>query len=556
MERAKVNLSEGFRLGEATVIPARNIVLTGDQEIHLEPKIMDVCLFFAERCGEVVSRDELIETIWNVKFGSDESLTRAIYILRKAFSHSRSNNIIIETIPKKGYRLAVSIAPLLPHLEAPTQMVSREPKSGAPETTSTDSPGLQPMPKSEKSDQRGSIPSLAILPFTNRSQIEDDEIFAEGMVEDIVAALSQSAELRVLGSISTAHLKKGTFKDLATIGEQLGVRYLLEGNVRRTGTDFRVATQLVAAATGDLVWSGQFDKPLDALQELQEGLVTEVAVALGVKIQALDMERALRKPKDLTAWDAVQRCILAMRRFSAEGLQTAIEEAKRAVDLAPDFALAHAILANASATLYMISSPDDPAKISQIRDHAKKALQIDPDSAGVLSSVASAYANTGAPEEGLRWATKAYSIAPNNGLVAQSLGSCHTLLDQTGEAMKYLEISYSVMPGSYMRVWSRTRQANVMVRERRLVEAEAYLDECHTIDPDFRVPYALKTWLCWHDGRRDQATRILSTLQKAGLDRATTERMVGRNFINSSVGDEILAETQEMWAAVEAQASG
>lgn len=552
MESAKVNLSEGFRLGEATVIPSRNIVLAGDREVHLEPKIMDVCLFFAERCGEVVSRDELIEKIWNVKFGSDESLTRAVYILRKAFSHSQSDNIIIETIPKKGYRLAVSITPLMPHPEAPTEIASQEPKPDTSEIVPTGSPRPQPILKSEKSDQRGSMPSLAILPFTNRSRIEDDEIFAEGIVEDIVAALSQSAAIRVLGSITTIHLKKGTYNDLATIGEQLGVRYLLEGNVRRTGREFRVTTQLVAAATGELVWSGQFAKALDDLQELQEELVTEVAVALGVKIQALDMERALRKPNDLTAWDAVQRCILAMRRVSAEAMQTAIEEAKLAVDLAPDFALAHAILANASATLYMIAIPDDAAKVSQIRGHAKKALELDPDSAGVLSAVASAYANTGDPEEGLRWANKAYGIAPNNGLVAQSLGSCHALLDQTEQAMKYLEISYLMMPGSYLRVWSRTRQANVMVRERRLAEAEAYLDDSHIIDPAFRGPYALKAWLCWHDGRRSQAVRILSTLQKAGLDRATTERLVSRNFINSSVGDEILAETKELWAAVEA----
>ncbi|WP_108809996.1 winged helix-turn-helix domain-containing protein [Sphingorhabdus sp. Alg231-15] len=552
LERTKVNLSEGFRVGEATVIPTRNIVLSSDHEVHLEPKIMDVCLFLAERCGEVVSRDELIGKIWKVKFGSDESLTRAIYILRKAFSHSRSNNIIIETIPKKGYRLAVSVKPIKRQSEALNQVDSQELEFGAPEMPPTGSLGLQAFPKSRETDLRGAMPSLAILPFTNRSQIEDDEVFAEGMVEDIVAALSQSAAIRVLGTISTVHLKKDVFLDLAAIGEQLGVRYLLEGNVRRTGRDFRVTTQLIAPKTGELVWSGQFNKPLNDLQELQEELVTEVAVALGVKIQVLDMERALRKPTDLTAWDAIQRCILAMRRVSAEAMQSAIKEARRAVDLAPDYALAHAILANASATLYMIDSPDDPLEISHIQDHAKKALELDSDSASVLSSVASAYANTGDPEEGLRWATKAYGIAPNNGLVAQSLGSCHALLNQTEEAMQYLEISYAMMPGSHLRVWSRTRQANVMVRERRFAEAEAYLDESHIIDPAFRGPDALKAWLCWHDGRHDQAIQILSTLQKAGLDLATTERLIERNFINSSISEEILTETKHLWAAIEA----
>ncbi len=551
MERPNFNLSEGFRLGNAIVIPARNIVFADDREVQLEPRIMDVCLFFAERSGEVVSREELIEAVWKVKFGSDESLTRAIYILRKAFSHSPPDNIVFETIHKKGYRLAASVAPLESSHATPTVTALRDSRPGNVEASQNVSLGSQPLPSPETTDKRGSMPSLAILPFSSRSKIEDDQIFAEGMVEDIVAALSQSAALRVLGSISTAHLKKGHIANLAAIGEQLGVTYLMEGNVRRTGTDFRVATQLVAAETGELVWSGQFTKPLDALQDLQEELVIEVAVALGVKIQALDMERALRKPDNLTAWDAVQRCVLAMRRFSIGGMQTAIVEANRAVDLAPDFAFAHAIWANASATLYMIASPDDPARVSQIRGHAKRALELDPDSAGVLSSIASAYANIGAPEEGLRWATKAYNITPNNGLVAQSLGSCHALLNQTEEAMKYLDISFSLMPGSYMRVWSRTRQANVLVRDRRLAEAEAYLDECQVIDPEFRASYALKVWLSWHDGRHDEAIRILSALQKAGLDRATTERLVSRNFINSPVCDEILAETEVIWSAIE-----
>lgn len=531
LERGKVNLDKGFRLANATVVPARNIVFAGAREIHLEPKVMDVCLYFAERCGEVIPREELIENVWKVKFGADESLTRAIYMLRRALCHSRIDNVIIETIPKKGYRLAVPIAPIESHSVA---------------TSGADLPSRS---QPDKSERRGAMPTLAILPFTTRSKIEDDQVFAQGMVEDIVAALSKSTALRILGTISTAHLTKGSFPDLGAVGEQLGVSYLLEGNVRRTGTDFRVSTQLVAPATGELVWSGQFAKPLDALQDLQEDLVAEVAVALGVKIHALDMERALRKPGNLTAWDAVQRCMLAMRRFSVEGMRTAIEEANRAVDLAPDYAVAHAVWANASATLYMIASPDDSAEISRIRDHARKALELDSDSSLVLSSVASSYANTGAPEEGLRWATKAYSITPNDGLVAQSLGSCYALLDETEEAMKYLEISYSLMPGSYMRVWSRTRQANVMVRERRLQEAEGFLDECHIIDPKFRASYALKVWLCWHDGRHDEALQILSALHDAGLDRATTERLVNRNFVNSPVCEEILSETQEIWAA-------
>ncbi|OAO00369.1 hypothetical protein A8B75_18695 [Sphingomonadales bacterium EhC05] len=435
------------------------------------------------------------------------------------------------------------------------QMVAKEQQLSVSELAPTSSTALHPILTSGKTDGRGFMPSLAILPFTNRSRIKDDDIFAEGMVEDIVAALSQNEVLRVLGSISTAHLKKGRFTDLAAIGKQLGVRYLLEGNVRRTGQNFRVTTQLVATATGDLVWSGQFAKPLDELQELQEELVTEVAAALDVNIQALDMERALRKPANLTAWEAVQRSVLAMRRFNTEGIQTAIEEAERAVDLAPNFAMARAILASVSANLYAVGNPDDPKKVSQIRAHAEKALEIDPESAVVLWSIANAYAHIGAPEEALPWAIKAYTIAPDNGHAAFNLGMCNAMLDQNEEAMKYLKIACSMMSGSYMQVWPKLWQSDVMIREQRLAEAESCLDECLTSDPNFLLAHFFKALLCWHDRRHEQAIGILSLLQKAGLDRRTAKRLTLRALINNSFAEEILAENQKMWAAVEARSS-
>lgn len=102
-------LAGGFRLGDFEVIPQRNVVVGGERTIHLEPKIMDVCCFMASRSGEVISRDELIDEVWKLKFGSDESLTRAIYVLRKTFNHPDSASNAIETIPKRGYRLLLPV---------------------------------------------------------------------------------------------------------------------------------------------------------------------------------------------------------------------------------------------------------------------------------------------------------------------------------------------------------------------------------------------------------------------------------------------------------------
>jgi TolB-like protein len=121
-------------------------------------------------------------------------------------------------------------------------------------------------------------------------------VFAIGMVEDVIDALSQAANLRVISSSATARFLTGALPDVEAIGKQLGVRYLLEGNVRRAGADLRVTAQLVEAETGAIAWTQRFDRPLAELAALQEALVKEVAVRLDVTVRDLEMARAQREP--------------------------------------------------------------------------------------------------------------------------------------------------------------------------------------------------------------------------------------------------------------------
>ncbi|MFZ4070569.1 MAG: hypothetical protein ACOYJ6_10755 [Caulobacterales bacterium] len=124
--------------------------------------------------------------------------------------------------------------------------------------------------------------------------------------------------------------------DLKRIGEGLGVRYVLEGNLRRAGPTIRVTCQLVEAATGAIVWTQMFARPLSELAELQDELVTELVGHLGAQVRRLEMERALRKPGDWTAWEAVARSISYFSRFDAESQKLGELEARRAVALAPE----------------------------------------------------------------------------------------------------------------------------------------------------------------------------------------------------------------------------
>ena len=429
------------------------------------------------------------------------------------------------------------------------QFIARERLSGTPDlpTVPSDAAKIE----KNKAGVRGTAPSLAILPFTNRSRITDDDIFAEGMLEDIVAALSQGTSLRVLAGIATAHLKGGVITDLAKIGSQLGVRYLLEGNVRRVGTDFRVTTQLVEASNGHVLWSGGFGRPLAELSALQEQLAHEVAAALDAKVSALEMERALRKPSDLTAWEAVQRAELALRHLDANGLATAVREARRATVIAPDYGYAHASLAAALGIRYLFQMPDDSAAVAEIRASIDQALLLDAGAPEVLGSVAPAYCWIGMPQEGYLWAQRAIAEAPKSGRAHFCLVIASCMLNQFDECIEQCGIASALMPGRFSVSWVKAWHSGVMMRAGRWAEGEAINDECLAIAPDDALGQHHKAIYCWRDGRKEQGRKIVAALRAGGMDRDATRRLFVRTFVNGPTIDEMMTAVDGLWAESE-----
>jgi TolB-like protein len=302
-------------------------------------------------------------------------------------------------------------------------------------------------------------------------------VFAEGMVEDVISALSQGVNVRVLGSTATANLSRATITDLAALGRQLGVRYLLEGNVRRVGATLRVTTQLLEAATGEIVWTGKFDRPLAELAELQEELVTDIAASLDAKVYGLAVERALKKPSDITAWEAVARSLSAYRKWDFTARVDAIEEARRAVTIAPDYAPAHAALAHALAVA-SIASPDDPAEVRRIRNIAEHALALAPDDAMVLSFVGLALSYIGYPDEGVRHTERAVSKAPGSGMLHFFHSGVCIKLNRPEEALSHLKTAERLGPGWHLmwvvKDWQARALGDLLGR---WAEANAAIDE-------------------------------------------------------------------------------
>ncbi len=356
-------------------------------------------------------------------------------------------------------------------------------------------------------------PSVAILPFTNRSEERTDAVFAGGMVEDIAGALSLGRGLKVISQGATMAYRDNT-SNLRAIGEELGAKYIMEGNVRRVGATLRVTAQLVEAANGAILWTQKFDRPLAELAELQEELVEEVAAHLGVQIQKVEMERALRKPGDITAWEAMMRSWAAYARLTPENMMIAVSEARRAVALAPDYAVARGTLAMALGLLFSHTGYRDQALIDEAMGHAEAALALNPDNATVLFQVANTYIQSGRMVDMLALAERAVEINPNLVDARQALAAGLMYDERYDEALAQLAEGDRLAPRAFQQVIALGHRCWALYGVGRVEEALAIVSEYLRLQPTGRYPLFTRAVFLQHLGLAEEAQAAISTIRK------------------------------------------
>ena len=405
-----------------------------------------------------------------------------------------------------------------------------------------------------KRGHTGGMPSLAVLPFTNRSGLPEDDVFAFGMVEDIIDAMSRGVEVRVLASSATAKFRGGGITDLDALAHQLGVRYVLEGNVRRVGASLRVTTQLIDATSGGVAWTQKFDRPLAQLAELQEELVLEVASHLRTQSYRLEIERALRKVGDLTAWEAVMRSVAAFRKMTGPSFFTAIEEARKAVEISPDYGLAVALLSSTQAVLYNQIMPDNPAEANRIRELAERAISLDPDNSVVMSTAANALSIAEFPEEALVAGLRAIDLNADNEFGYHACAIALTLLDRPDEAIVYLDREEQLAP-DHPTMWiSHGWRACAEIRAGRWDNATEAYREALKLTPDNAAPH-IGLAVCHRQlERHADAKACVARGRKLEADTplALWELRYGRAFRGSAFGPVFLDHLRALWSACEA----
>lgn len=342
-----------FRLGTWLVQPSLNTISRNGASIHVEPKMMQVLVYLARQSGEAVSKDELLKAVWPDTFVTDDVLIRSISELRRILQDDAHEPRIIQTIPKRGYRLLPKLDPNT----APAKNVTRD--------------------------------SIAVLPFINLSSDAENEFLADGMTEEIINAMAQITELHVVAR-SSAFSFKGKHVDPRIIGQQLNVRTVLEGSVRRSGSRLRITAQLINATDGYHLWSERYDREMKDVFDIQDEISRSIADRLKITLQGNDSEPLVRTgTKNLEAYQLyLKGRALLYRRGGA--IPRALECFERAVSLDPDYALAWAGLADAHTTLgyYGLRRPD--ASMPKGMEAAQRAVALGPTIAETHNALAMA----------------------------------------------------------------------------------------------------------------------------------------------------------------------
>jgi TolB-like protein len=393
----------------------------------------------------------------------------------------------------------------------------------------------------------GSRPSIAVLPFVNRSGLQGDDVFADGMAEDLTAALAVSYWLKVVAARATA-VYRNVALDLRQIGRDLGVRYLLEGNVRRVGEDMRVTAQLIEAESGNVLWTQKFDRPLAELSALQEDLVAEVAAHLGAQVHRAEIEHALRKPGSISAWEATMRADAYIAHGTRAGTQAAVAAARRGAEDNPDEGFAYSNLAAYQGQLLHHRGGDDPELAHEIARNIARARALDPTNPDVLDGIATALAWMRKPLEALPIVERAVAAKPNSDVSRYILGMVLLGLGRPDEAVAELDAFRRLAPNSVFADLALVFRSAAHLLAGRLDEALEAVDRALRLLPG---PDALiQSALCLaRQGDWDRAREPMRRLREADpeISLPVIEGMVRDFYCGSSAVEDYVAIVRRVW---------
>jgi TolB-like protein/Tfp pilus assembly protein PilF len=497
------------------------------EQISLEPQVFDLLVYLVQNRDRVVSKDDLIASVWGGRIVSESTLTSRINAVRRAVGDSGEEQKVIRTIARKGVRF---VGEVLEQQRSLGQVAELGIPLAVPDR-----------------------PSIAVLPFTNMSGDPKEGYFIDGVAEEIIIALSRVRWFFVIARHSSfAYRDKGL--DAKQIAAELGVRYVLVGSVRRVDDRVRVSTQLIEGSNGSNVWARSYDRAVSDIFAVQDEITQTIVGAIEPQLSRAERERARVKARDnLDAWSIYQRGMFHLYRCTREDLIEARELFRQAIAIDPELGPAYS--AEAEAYYYEVVygfAESNQENRERAIGPARRAVTLDAEDAGAHCTLGRIRYLRREYQPAISELKTALELNPSLALAHYGLGAALVFSGKPAEAVSHLESAIRLSPhdpnmGSFLvRIadaryfmcdyegavtfalkalgqpnfqWSRYAVLIAALGQlERLDEARRYLEEVTRERPDFSIVFVQNTHLF---GEQDVMNRFCEGLRKAAVPEAS-----------------------------------
>jgi TolB-like protein/tetratricopeptide (TPR) repeat protein len=384
-----------FSFGRHRIDVERREVRHGEASVHVEPQVFDLLICLLENRDRVVSKDDLMNSVWGDRIVSESTLTSRINAVRKAIGDNGKNQRLIRTIPRKGFLFVGD--------------VKTEENESAPATAVAGQVAANERASALMAERR----SIAVLPFTNMSGDRNQEYFSDGISEDIISALSKLRWFLVIAR-NSSFLYKGKSVHIKQVAEELGVDYVVEGSVRNVANRVRISAQLNDVATASHVWAERYEGSLGDVFAVQDEITNSIVAAIEPQLYAAESFHAERKPPNsMDAWDLVMRAMSYYWRVTRQDNVVAQAFLEKAVAIDPNYGQALGLLATSHAFGAHMGWEDMTTAIPIAEGAARSAIQIDSEDPWAHNALGSVYLWKRRLEDSLAEFEVALQLNPN-----------------------------------------------------------------------------------------------------------------------------------------------
>jgi len=395
----------------------RRELFCGSELNTVEPRVLDLLIYLIQNRDRVVSKDELVASVWSGRIVSDTTITSHTYAARKAIGDTGKDQKLIRTVARRGLRFVGSVE---------TEPVGNK-QTAIPYLRDQTSP-LQP---------NLSVPfhpAIAVLPFTNMTGDPEQEYFSDGLSEDIITALSKIRSFLVIARTSS-FIYKGKAVHMKQVAEELGVDYVIEGSVRQAGELVRITAQLNDMSTGSHVWAERYAGNHADVFAIQDEITEAIAASIEPQIYAAESFRARRKtPDSMDAWELVVRALSHFWQVTPYDNMVGQELLEKAIVIDPNYGYALSVLATSHALGAYMGWSDMATSVAIAQRSAVAAVQADSEDPWAHHALGCAHLLTGRFEDSLASLALALRLNPNFALAQGIYGLGLAFCGQWAEA--------------------------------------------------------------------------------------------------------------------------